>query len=69
MTWINKRLKVGVNLSEILAQSQGVVDRGMDVARRHRVAEAEQLERAIRVCGDGLRSAVDQRLVVHFAAI
>ena len=37
--------------SEVLAEAQGVVDRRVDVAARHRIADPEQLVAAVRIGG------------------
>src|SRR5262249_6829594 len=51
------------------AQSQRVVDRGVDIAAGDGVADAEELEAAVRVGGDRLGLAGDEGLDIHFAAV
>ena len=53
----------------ILQEADRVEDRRMDVAGRHRIADAPQRESAGGVGFDGLRRAVHERLVIHLAEV
>ncbi len=55
--------------SEVLDQSERVVDRRVCVSRSHRVADAEQLKSSVLVVNSRLRPACDQISVVHCAKV
>src|SRR5215469_5214723 len=54
---------------EILAEPQRVIDRRMNIAAGYRIADAEELELALRVGLDRLRLALDDGAQIHLAAI
>ncbi len=56
-------------VSKVLCETQRIVDRRMGVARRNRVADAEQPIGSGRIALDGLGSARKQGVIGYFAEV
>src|SRR5690606_1956285 len=55
--------------SEVLGEPESIIDGGVDIPRRHRVPDTEELVATLGVAGDGLGPPRDEGAIIHLPAV